>query len=699
VRTITGAGYRWVGVLDEAGAGEPAVTAIDTPPDAAAPERAPAPRVVSPSSRRAVAIVAALALVLVAAWVLLRDRVPSPAPNAVAEAPLVLVMPASVRDEEATWLRLGIMDLVAKRLGDVGVHTVPSESVVALTKAGNAGTPSDVDELKATTGAATLVTTEIRKSDGRWTVVLTVDGAKPVIARAENADVFAAAEAAVAQVITQRFAAAGAAARAPATPLDALTQQIEAAYLADQYDEARRLVESAPAALRDDPHVRVLLARIDIVQGHFDESLKSLEKLLGEEATRKDPIVEAKAHTLMAGTYLRLNRFAESQAAAHRAVELLQGHPSPMSASDLGAALIARATARSAQDDVENAFADFSAARAALAGSGNVRLEAVADVNYSVMQVDHGRDAEAVAPLVRAADLFHRLGIPSSELTARLNLLLAYVDLQNLDAAAAEEPRVEALAARAADPNVAVLARVVCAQSAATRGAHAKADGYLRAIAGGDPKAADQFGGPIHTVGAEIALARDDFKAAQQEAAHAIDSNWSYEARLEARAWARAWWLLERADRETLPDRGKATAERARVWGDKQTEPVAAVYVALLEAEYAASVSSPQTKARFEAALAAAMRVGAPIDLSAVTTSYAAWLTTERDFARARAVLEKNRQWDATSFPVQIAYARLYRETGDEQGWRAALERAKVYAGERRLPDELTRFAGGTPGS
>jgi DNA-binding winged helix-turn-helix (wHTH) protein/tetratricopeptide (TPR) repeat protein len=693
VRTVTGTGYRWVGELEDA-------ASVIEPVPVAAPSPAPSigavPSVATsstPSPRRRTWLAAIIAIAFVCALVwMLRDRAPS-VPRASAGASLALVLPATVHDDDASWLRLGIMDLLARRLNDIGVGTVPSESVVALTKDAGATKPVDLDELRTTTGAATTLASEVARDGTRWTVSLRAERSdgEPVLARGENADVFAAADAAVGQVITQLYSV-DATVGAEAAPADSLVRRANAAMLADQYDEAKRLIGAAPADQRNDPRVRLMLARMALIEGHHEDARLALTKLLDDDATKKNPVAEAKTLTLLAGAYLRLNRFADSEKAASQSIDLLRANASPVSASDLGAALIARATARSAQDDVENALADFGAARAALAGTGNVRLEAIAEVNASVMQIGHGHYGEAVDALVRSADLFRRLRIPSNELTARMNLLTAYVYLQNTDAAAAEEPRVDALVARSADPNVGTIARMMCAQSAVDRGELRQAETYLAAISRSDAEVFARFEGQMLALEAQIALARGDAATARMKAAKAVSLPWSSD---EPRFEARAWWALVEADRASAPDHGKATATHAAEWAAKETEPVAAFYERLIGADYSAATSSPETKARYEAALASATRIGAPIDLVAVTSNYANWLIDRHELARAREVLQRNEAWASMSYPIQTAYARLHRETGDEPSWRASLERAQTLARERTMPDTLAHFGTG----
>jgi DNA-binding winged helix-turn-helix (wHTH) protein len=162
IRTVPRLGYRWVmdGTIEEdadAMAGVPAAdgmqaderarsigmssaSAATLPDSARSPPMLsdPAPARRQASRRIPLALgVLALAAVAATAFVLRREAAPNPA--AIVGTRSAIVLPATIEaSADAIWLRLGLMDFVASRLRRGGLATAPSESVVALTQAGNA---------------------------------------------------------------------------------------------------------------------------------------------------------------------------------------------------------------------------------------------------------------------------------------------------------------------------------------------------------------------------------------------------------------------------------------------------------------------------------------------------------------------------------------------------------------------------------
>jgi len=695
IRTIPGFGYRWV---HEPGAAPVAPSTQDV--EAALPEpdaavtlasSPPTPEVTRGPLWRTATLAITIAAIVVGALIFFVRSSNRIVPSASAAAPLTLVLPAVLRGEpDYAWARLGIMDLLSQRLRDAGVTTVPSESVVALSKfAGATPTPAELDELSATTGARRVLQTDISRAQQTWTVRVEMAHGEdaPAGANGESADLLAAADAAIGQLISRLNVRGGAA--NPATPLDAVVQEVESAILSDQFDQARRLIQAAPTDMQRDPRLRLQLSRLDLVGGHIDSARTALEALSHEEAVRRDPFIAAKVLSLLASAELRSNDFLASEKAADAAVQALKGKDGAVTGNALGNALIARATAYSAQGAAEKAMDDFAAARIVLAATGNVRLQANADVNYSVLEIDRGHFREASPPLARAADLFRRMRLPSSELTARMNLMSSYIALQNLEGAAEEEARVSDLVARSGDPIVRWIAESICAQSAHEQGRLTQGEAILRSIA--DSEVTQQKGrkGQLAAIDAQFALARGDWARAQTSAQEALGEPWDTE---EPRDFARVWWTLVRADRHAAADHGEATASRARAWAAATKTPTASLYAALTEAEYRSGLASDkQAGALYEQALAAATQLDVPIDIVAVTTSYANWLMSFGDTTRAAGVLRRNEAWSSASFPTALAYVRLYRAMGNQPLWQAALKQAQAIAGERPIPDELTQ--------
>ena len=91
------------------------------------------------------------------------------------------VLPVEVAAGSAeTWLRFGLMDLIAHHLRDGGVAVVPSESVVRLI---DADSTVDKTALRMATGARSLVESTLRRLDATWLLrieLIDVNGKRPL---------------------------------------------------------------------------------------------------------------------------------------------------------------------------------------------------------------------------------------------------------------------------------------------------------------------------------------------------------------------------------------------------------------------------------------------------------------------------------------------------------------------------------------
>ena len=207
IRTVARVGYRWVADVvpeatpvleaagtDEAAAMEPPAAAIAVPADAPTP--APATAAQRTRHRATALLLPAISVAILAALVLLwnvlgrdrSDRVP-PAKAVVA------VLPAQViAGSDWHWLRLGLMDPIAQRLGCAHVTTLPSGAVIALLKASST-LPDDAVLWNRQLHLSFSVQPTATFKDGSWQVTLIVRNAKGEVARAgaTDSDVLSAA--------------------------------------------------------------------------------------------------------------------------------------------------------------------------------------------------------------------------------------------------------------------------------------------------------------------------------------------------------------------------------------------------------------------------------------------------------------------------------------------------------------------------
>src|SRR5690606_38462098 len=126
-------GYAWVAPL-EAVEGEAEAVAAGSIAAAAVPAAEPPERAaVSMRARVAAAIVLVVALVATGAWFARRDGAAlrtAAAPDAAAVLPIAVQAPP-----EWSWVRLGLMEVFAARLREVGQRVVPGDNVVAIARA------------------------------------------------------------------------------------------------------------------------------------------------------------------------------------------------------------------------------------------------------------------------------------------------------------------------------------------------------------------------------------------------------------------------------------------------------------------------------------------------------------------------------------------------------------------------------------
>ncbi|HEY6941075.1 hypothetical protein, partial [Dokdonella sp.] len=159
------------------------------------------------------------------------------------------------------------------------------------------------------------------------------------------------------------------------------------------------------------------------------------------------------------------------------------------------------------------------------------------------------------------------------------------------------------------------------------------------------------------------------------------------------REQAGAWLILVRA-RIARGDAASAQDDVAALsrWAERDGAPVATLYATLARAERAAAIGlAAQADADFAAALAQAERERVPYDLLRVGIAYTQALLARGDFARAGPIAARAAAWATQDYEAALLQVRLYHALAQVEPWRSALERARRLAGERAVPDELTR--------
>ena len=713
IRTVLRFGYRWVGEVEEVAAEAPAVetvAAAGTVEETAAgadggavasatgPEDADGSRPLPAASpwwrHGAVAPAAAALLVLalaIAAWAW-RDREAAPAPVQVAApaagaastaAPAMpaLVLPAEVdAPGEWRWLRLGLMDLVANRLRDGRLPTMPSESVVALLKQrAEAGQPATPDGLAGV--AALRVLPRARLEGGEWQVRLQATGMQRTLeVEARAAAPMPAMEAAADRLLAALGHAPGPAPFAGVPPaVQDLLQRSGAAMLADQLDAARALIDAAPPAVQQEPHVVQRLAQLDLRAGDYAAVQARLHALLDRLGSRGDPALRARALLTLAASFVREDRADEAADLYEEAIELRRGaadHPV------LGVAWLGRGIVLAQQGHYDEAASELARARIELASVGDRLGVAGVEVNLGEFQLARHRAAEALPMLAEAAAGFEQLGAREGLAHALAQRARAEGELLEYAAALATTTRFWPPSAHTSNQRLRWTLAAVRAQALADAAQAGEALAVVAEIRGGADAGRDIVArAQADLVAARVALQRGDAAAA---AGFAAAARVPALRRADPVLHARAGVLLARAlraDGRSNEALQVAAALRTQAAGDAWEGMLAN----LAEAEQAAADGDGGTaRARFADALAAATASGTPEDLVAVAAPYAAQLVQDGDLETARTVAGRIARWSDRDARAARTQALLFRALGEEDAARQAEHAlARLEAGAR----------------
>jgi DNA-binding winged helix-turn-helix (wHTH) protein/tetratricopeptide (TPR) repeat protein len=682
IRTIPRFGYRWVAP----------VTEVEPPRESAAAaveiktEKTPAK-----PTRSAVFAAALLALFCAIGVVvsMLRPKAPLGTVQSPASALSVAVLPVNVMASgEWDWLRLGLMDLVASRLRRGGQAVVPSDNVVALSR--GAGAQSNVNQaLRDATGARYVAQTSASFVDAKWTVSILLHGIEQADREvsAQAGDPIDAARAACDRLLFVLGKSPPPDSDNATLSLTEVQQRSEAALLGNDVNTARRLIESAPQALRDSPLLRLQLAQVDFRAGHLQPARQNLETLLAQTPADADTLLRARALFTLGAVAVREDRSEDAVRAFDEAIAIASRRNE---SGVLGRAYTGRAAAMVNLGRHDDAAADLGRARVALALAGDNLGLARVDANEGVLDNARGRPAEALAVLQRAAEHFRRFGALNELFLTAAAQIKACLGLLDPASALSLSDAVWQQRAQLDNPRSLGALGVQRARALVAVGKGKEATQLLDEL---DPAvSSDQktgLAGDVASTRALLRLTAGDAPGAIDAAHAAVDRLTTLD---EAPERSRAWLTLTRALRSAARE-GEARGELAKflVWQQRDAKsPPMSLFARLAqgEADQAARHFDQATQA-YADAFAEAERWAVPADLVTVAVPYANALIDRGDSERAGAVVGRLGRWAEQDFDCALLQARLYHALGRAEPWRDALAHARAVAGERAIPADL----------
>jgi len=696
IRTIPGFGYRWVADVHVRAPQAPAGDAVLSSSDesAAQPMSATAASAHRPRVRRIGTIAAILATVLLATGLatMRRWHAPNVEPVAMHLLPSdsIVVLPLQVDGlREDAWVRLGAMDLIADRLREAGLIVPPSESVLSMLHAqAESSADRDAQHVRETTTARLVVRGKATRSASGWKVELSAQPAQGIAVPVQFAerDAVQAARGATDLLL----AALGRTLPPEAereTAFDETLQRARAAMLANELDTARSILTASPELAQSPAQLNYRLAQVDFRAGQLDRAEASLNEVLDQPGATDDPRFRAQVLTARGATRVRRGAFADGGRDFESALALLPQQGNPL---ERGLALVGRGNTLVPEHRFDEALADFGAARVALESAGDALGVARVDANLGILELYRGRPAEAIGYLAGAADRFQSFGALHEFLLTLTGLIDAQLAMLQRDEAWASVERAWALRERITDPDQRVDLMLNRAQVLLGYGRYHEADVLLTQARGGMPTNNALLTARARALSAELEARQTHWREAADIAKTAL-----------------AEWPASGADADRAPlvlirqrallalgatDEAAALLDRARAVPASPGEQPGIVAEAIAMAEWTQQRGDAATAERwFGYAGASADRRGVPAEIVAVAQAYAPVLLDAGASGQAATVVGRVAPWASRDFDCALLQLRLFHALDQRDAWFNALRLAQGLAGEREIPQTLTR--------
>lgn len=706
IETVQGFGYRWA-MSAEA---EPAPAGDDPDPAAGAtqpashaasvasgsvvsqpvvpPEPAPGIAPGEPRGRNWLAYVAAAGVVVIAIVLLVAWRGAAVVPDGQPSAPeneRLVVLPVDVTGpSESAWVRLGAMDVVADRLRASGLVVPPSESVVATLHEAGAGDPGDrVFDLFE---AGILVYGQAVKSPGGWRITLETRSSRDEVKRvaeASDPDPVQAAHAA-ADRLAAALGYAVASDPGERETFDGRIARVRAALLANEVDVARRLLDIDDLAGENSIAIRYWRAKTDFLAGDLDSAQAAFDALLAEDEVRADQRMHGRVLIARAGVHIRRADYAAADGDFDAAIADLREFEA---SAEYAEALAGRGIARVALERFDEAAADLGQARVQMELAGDPFGATRVDANLGLFELVRRRPAAALPYLQDAAERFEAFGAIGALLSTLNAQFDAYAYLLRWREALAVSERRTALGNRAVDPMQRYLIGVDRSRVLTALGRYREANRVLDAVEVAFPDMRGNLQQVLHAQRADLAWREGDVARALVAARQGLDDapcvDTSTPCGTLLLVYQRA--LIANGTAGTGP-----VAPAIAMLAEPDAEVLASPVAEVAQAEWSTvRGDEAASETHYARALAEVERNGAPRDIALVADSHARWLVRRGRFDEAASVAGRVTAWAGQDYDCALLQVVVLQAYGRAEPWAAALERARLLAGERAIPEAL----------
>lgn len=704
IRTVHGYGYCWIAETEELPATPSSPVARQNRPAETTtlfPRAVSAPQAVRMATRgnasgsrwwmlAAAGLAAGLLVVATVRFGSQDGEVERSSPRGNGEAVAVLPLEVSAPDgEDAGWIRLGAMDLIADRLRDAGLTIPPSDGVVSALHA--AKELPDAERLTAVRrilGAGALVEGRATRLVEGWKIALIATSANGDRRRVESTP--AELVAAAGQAADLLLAAFGRQVQTPVRGdtnevLSRLQQQARAALLAMELDTARSILTQAPESLRNAPELRHELAWIEFRRGRLDAADAIAAELLASQAVTGLPGLQVRALTLRAIVVAVLQEdWSASEAYAEAAVAVADGEPWT---AETGAALAARGRARTGLGMFDAAAQDLGRARAIFeVGGDRLALSQVHNF-FAQLDLERHRPADALPHIEAAIEISESFGHVEWLRANTFSLLRIQLQLLRWSDALITSESLWALRERVQDPVLDHYLGVAYATSLLGLGRHWEGEAVLADLDEAEAELPPRATRYSDYARARLAWQRGHVEEAMRAARRTLEL-WSARTGSAGRQAAGVALLYQRASIAAGRATPAAQALRAAL-GDTEGVDDDPTYL-VAQAEWAAHANDHREAERlFRRAAARVESAPVPDLVVPVADAYARWLLAHGRVLEASALAGRVAAWADQDYDSALLQVVVLHRTGKREAWAEALRQAQAIAGEREIPAEL----------